>query len=99
MADDLFQTFADAIMESQLFVNTPRELAAIWLEKPVITDDGKSIRICAGMGVKIENGKLVDLPDGEQPTHKILRCRGAHTHSFELDVLNFITGEPETIKL
>lgn len=74
-----------------------RELAAIWMEKPVNTSEGKKVRICPDCLVWVKDGKLVD-GDGE-PTHKVIECRGTLVSQFELDLQDLKTNEVTTIKL
>jgi len=72
-------------------------LAAIWLEKPVKTSEGKKVRICPDCLVWVKDGSLVD-GEGE-PTHKVIECRGTLVSLFEMDLQNLITNELITIKL
>lgn len=74
-----------------------RPLAAIWLTKPVITKQGKTVRIAPEMEVKIENNELVDCIG--EPTHKVLDCLGTLYNQFELVLLDLKTMQPHIIKL
>lgn len=74
-----------------------RELAAIWLEKPIKTSEGKKVRICPDCLVWVKDGELVD-GQGE-PTHKVIECRGTLVSQFELDLQDLKTKEVITIKL
>jgi len=73
-------------------------LAAIWLEKPVLTSLEKKRRITANDLVTIENGSLVDC--NGSPTHKIKMLHGTMAnHQFSITVENLITNEISIIKL
>lgn len=74
-----------------------RELAAIWLERPLITARGKSIRIAPDELVAVKNGCLVDCID--KPTHKVIACFGTLNSQFEMTLIDLITNEPMQIKL
>lgn len=74
-----------------------RELAAIWLNKPILTAGGRTMRIAPGSLVKIENGLLVDCID--KPSHKVLACYGTLINQFELTVIDLETNEPGQIRL
>lgn len=81
---------------SKLFTEQ-RELAAIWLERPLITARGKSIRIAPDELVAVKNGCLVDCLD--KPTHKVIACFGTLNSQFEMTLIDLITSEPMQIKL
>lgn len=81
---------------SRLF-NEQQELAAIWLEKPLITGQGKTIRIAPGALVTVENESLVDCTG--KPTHKVIACFGTLNSQFEMTLIDIITNEPMQIKL
>lgn len=74
-----------------------RELAAIWLEKPIQTSEGKKVRIDDTCYVWVENGRFVD-GTGE-PSHKVIATRGTLVNQFEFDVEEISTGIKTTIKL
>lgn len=74
-----------------------RELAAIWLEKPVQTAKERTVRITDGMLVTIENGKLVDCTG--EPTHKILMCLGTLVNQFQIVVSGLKDNQLSTINL
>lgn len=87
---DLFKSIGDLYTKQ-------RELAAIWLDKSVVTGEGKTLRIAEGATVAIKDGELVDVAD--KPTHKVLACFGAMSNQFEIAVINLETNEPSIIKL
>lgn len=74
-----------------------RELAAIWLKRPMKTPQGNKVRITAGDMVKVEVGELVDFTD--EPTHKIIACFGTLNSQFELTLIDLKTNEPMQLKL
>lgn len=74
----------------------PQELAAIWLEKPLLTATGSTSRITPGAIVRVENGKLVNC--GE-PTHKVIGCLGTLINQFEFVLTDIHSNQPITIKL
>lgn len=49
-------------------------LAAIWIEKGLVTKEGKKHRLAPGDFITVENGTLVD--STEDPTHVITSCNG-----------------------
>lgn len=75
----------------------PRDLAAIWLEKPLQTADGKKIRIAPDTLVTVKDGALID--SLEPPTHKIIGCYGTLVNQFELTLIRLADHEPLQIKL
>lgn len=92
--EDLFNSIASSI--SKLYTEQ-RELAAIWLNKPVVTSKGRTVRIAPDDLITIENGLLVD--NKETPTHKIIACFGTLNSQFEITVVDLSTNEPSQIKL
>ena len=75
-------------------------LAAIWLDKSVVTKEGKMRRIVEGISLKIENGEIVDLPEGEKPTHIITSTKGnLNSTILLLGVMDLTTQELSEIKL
>ena len=54
MKDELFEMIADIARPKIM------PLAAIWLEKGLITPSGRKIRISEGLECFVEDGKLVD---------------------------------------
>jgi len=60
MKDELFEAIADIARPN----NVVMPLAAIWLEKGLITPSGRKIRISEGLEVYVDNeGKLQDNAD------------------------------------
>ena len=76
-----------------------RKLAAIWLNKPVFTDTGKQIRIAPDTLIYVKDGQLIDLPEGAEPTHKVIECLGALVNQFQLVLTDLKTNEPLTINI
>ena len=87
-----------SVMKSQSELYTKsRELAAIWIDKGIMTGEGKQSRICPDTFVWVKDGKF---SEGEgEPTHKVLACRGTLINQFEFDLLDLKTNEQITIKL
>lgn len=77
--------------------NEQMELAAIWMQTPVLTARGRTARIAPGELVKIEGGKIVDAIDG--PTHKVIGCIGTLYNKFELTLLDLETNQPLQINI
>jgi len=75
------------------------ELAAIWLERPLITGEGRMCRIAPDATVCVRNGQLIDCSGDNKPTHKVIGCIGTLINQFELTVVDLITQEPSIIKL
>lgn len=75
------------------------ELAAIWLNKPIITNEGRTARIAPNSLVRIENNLLVDITPDQPVTHKILMCMGTCYNQFEITVIDLLTNEPSQLKI
>lgn len=73
------------------------ELAAIWLDKPLNTPFGRTMRLTKDSLVKIENGELVDFTG--EPSHKVIACFGTLVNQFELTLIDLKTNEPLQFKL
>ena len=77
-----------------------RELAAIWLEKPIITGSGLTARISSGELVSVNaDGRLVDATEQAPVTHKIIAVFGTLVNQFELTLIDLKTNEPSQIKI
>lgn len=74
------------------------ELAAIWMEDPIITGEGlKTHRLDAGMTIRVNSGVIVDAPPA---THKIIGCHGTISSSELYFVLTDLkTNEPLNLKV
>ena len=90
--DNIFKGIGDLYTEQ-------RELAAIWLENPIMTVEGKTVRLAPDALVKVTDGKLIHLPEGEHPTHKVIMCLGTLVNQFQIVVIDLETNIPETIKI
>lgn len=95
----LFDELGDMFRQQNELYTNQRELAAIWLEKPVITSLGRMRRIEAGLLIRVEDGKMVDCEEGKPATHKIQMCIGTLYSNFELTLTHIETHEPLNIKL
>lgn len=89
----MFELFASI---SKLY-NEPMELAAIWLNRSLLTAQGKTWRLAPDALVCIENGELVDCLN--EPTHKVIGCFGTLVGQFEVTLINIQTSEPLLIKI
>lgn len=80
-------------------------LAAIWLERSLLMEGKRSIRIAAGDKVRIQGyvsfpPYLADVYTDRPATHVITECRGTlYSTLLEIDVKDLKTGEILTIKL
>lgn len=90
--NDLFGSMHRLYTEQQ-------ELAAIWLEKPLLTATGSTSRITPGAIVRVENGRLTDCGSLAHATHKVIGCLGTMINQFEFVLTDIHTNEPITIKL
>jgi len=96
---DIFRSIFSILGETLAAINKPGKLAAIWLDSPVLTSKRRTRIMEEGAEIKVVDGNIVDLPEGEQPTHKILSCWGAMNHSFSIKVQPVEGGEIQTITL
>lgn len=93
LVDAYFKAFAKTVSDTKLY-----PIAAIWLDKAVITSKERKCRIVAGDEICIENGQIINCSG--KPTHRITKCYATITgYAPELAVLNLSTHEIETIKL
>lgn len=90
--EDLFKSIGRLYTEQ-------RELSAIWLERPVITGEGRTVRIAPEATVRIQDGCIVDVSPEAPATHKVLACFGTLNSQFEITLVNLTTSEPLQIKL
>ena len=73
------------------------ELAAIWLEKPVVTNEGKTVRLTKGHQVLVVDNELTDVVD--EPSHQVLKVFGKSNSDFSILLVDLITFDLLTIKL
>lgn len=90
---DLLKNYFQSIND---LYTKPHELAAIWIEQPVQTSEGFTIRIAPEMYIRVEDGKIAK--SGEY-THKVIGCYGTLIDQFEIACTDIVTGEPTIIKL
>lgn len=76
-----------------------RELAAIWLNKALITAKGRTIRLAPDAEIAVVNGAVVDVTDTQPATHRVIGCYGTLVDQFEISVVNIETLDPSIIKL
>lgn len=74
-------------------------LQAIWMDRPIVTSDKRTVRIEANMLVRIDNGELTDVTEDKPANYKILACYGTLINQFEITVINLDNNIPEQIKL
>jgi len=73
------------------------ELAAIWLEKPVVTNEGKTVRLTKGHQVLVVDNELTDMID--DPSHQVLKVFGKSNSDFSILLVDLITFDLLTINL
>ncbi len=94
---DILKSFFQGVMEAQ---TKTYDLKSIYLSDGVVIADGYVKKIKKGDRVKIENGMLVDIPEGEQPTHEITRLHGTLNNAFlYADVIGLHGGIPQQIEI
>ena len=76
-----------------------QELAAIWLNKPLITGEGRTSRIAPDATVCVKGGLVIDCSNDNKATHKVIGCIGTLYNHFEITVIDLLTNEPMQIKL
>lgn len=95
--ESLFESFADIGKAIYELYENPHKLAAIWLNKPVLTDEGITIRIRKGHKVTYNNG---DMSATDSNFNKeILECYGTMINQYSIIVKDLKTGIEERIKL
>jgi hypothetical protein len=95
---DLFQSIRDAATAVGDLYTKPRDLAAIWLERPVFTSAGRTVRIAPGAEIAIDkDGNII--ADADKATHRVCGCHGTLVDQFEFTVVNIETLEPSIIKV
>ena len=94
---DIFKSFIDGIMEAQ---TKTYDLTSIYLFDGIVISDGDVKKIKKGDRVKVENGMLVNIPEGEQPTHEITRLHGTLNNAFlYADVIGLDGGIAQQIEI
>jgi len=95
----MLNNFEDLFKGISKLYTEQRELAAIWLERPVVTGEGRTVRIAPEATVRIQDGSIVDVSPEAPATHKVLACFGTLNSQFEMTLVNLATSEPLQIKL
>ena len=95
----MLDKFEDIFRSISRLYTEQRELAAIWLERPVVTGEGRTVRIAPEATVRIQDGVLVDVSPEAPVTHKVIACFGTLNSQFELTLIDLATSEPTQIKL
>jgi len=94
---DIFKSFIDGIMEAQ---TKTYDLTSIYLFDGIVIEGGYVKKIKKGDRVKVDSGTLVDIPEGEQPTHEITRLHGTLSNShLYADVIGLHGGIPQQIEI
>jgi hypothetical protein len=52
------------------------EMAAIWINYPIQTATIRTVRICNGLLVRVEDDRLVDCSEDAPATHEVTGCMG-----------------------
>lgn len=80
--------------------NSSMQLAAIWLEKPIVIGSGKrTARITNGDELTIWNGGIIDSLEGTV-THRVIGCYGTiNGSSLEFELKSIKTGEISILKI
>jgi hypothetical protein len=95
--ESLFETFADFNKGIYELYENPHKLAAIWLNKPVLTDEGITLRIRKGHKINYADGYISATDNNFNK--EILECYGTLINQFSLLVKDLKTGIEERIKL
>lgn len=77
------------------------ELAAIWMEKPILFADGtKKSRLSEGMEICVWEDKIVNWQVSYPYTHKIIGCFGTIDSSMlYMTIMDLQTNIPSILKL
>jgi hypothetical protein len=94
-----FDPLGDMFSSMSKLYTEQRELAAIWLHKPLVTGEGRTVRIAPEATVCVVEGVLTDCTPELPPTHKVLACFGTLTSQFEMTLIDLKTNEPLQYKL
>jgi len=87
---DLFKNISD-------LYTSPHELAAIWLNHAVATNEGLKVRIAPGMQLQIENDRIS--LNAETFNKVIVTCYGTSIDQFKIKVRDINTGIESIIAL
>lgn len=83
--------------------NREMELAAIWLEKPIIYNHKSKHWTCrmeAGDQIRVEDGKIVRGTLEDEATHQVMACYGTISSStLSVQLWNLETDQPEMLKI
>jgi len=98
---DLGKILFDSFNAVNDLYTKPRELAAIWLTKPVTCGSGRTVRIATGEMVRVntQTGDIEDAGPDKPVTHRVAKCWGTTTSQFELHLESLETGEVTVLKL
>lgn len=95
-----FDDLGDMFSSMNRLYTEQRELAAIWLIGSVMTGEGKRTpRIEAGMTIRVEGERIVDVSEDNPATHKVIACFGTLNSQFEMTLIDLKTNEPHQLKL
>lgn len=98
-----FKPFEDMLNVFGKQYSEEMELAAIWLEKPIIYNHKSkhwTCRMAAGDQIRIENGIIVRGTLEDEATHQVISCYGTiNSSSLTVQLWNLETNQPEILKL
>ncbi len=94
--ENLFNLFGDSM---NWLYSEPRELAAIWVEKHIITGQGRTCRIAPDATIAVKDGAIIDVTSDSPATHKVILCHGTLVNQFEITAVSLTDGQPTIIKL
>lgn len=77
----------------------PGELAAIWLSTPLITGEGKTVRLAPEATVYILNNKMEDVTEDNPANYKVIGVYGTLVNQFEVWLTRIPDNEPLIIKI
>lgn len=92
--NDLFKDISNGMYE--MYCN-PHELAAIWLNMPILTDKGITVRLAPGAKIRYDEGYISAIR--KDFNYKVLVCYGTLIDQFRIKVLNLETGIEEMLTL
>jgi hypothetical protein len=94
------ETIFDSFIDLQKSFQKVMPLAAIWLISPVITSKGRTARIEGEDKIRVVDGWIVNIQDGNPATHESFFLSGNIGNTIlEMDIKDLKTGELSTLKL
>ncbi len=71
------------------------KLPCIWLDKPIIVQGSKTVRVAQGDYIKANDGKLITCDNN--PTHEVISCWGTLQDNWYIMALNLSNNQIEKI--